>query len=461
MPDIETQETRQEPLPSYRASSYNFIYEIEPVSVLYNTFTGAMAILSGEEKNATLELLRNPDDGVLCKKYPRVWQNLLKYAFVVGREVNEMDFVKIRLLKSRFSARSLNLVLLPTRRCNFRCVYCFEDPLNTTMNREDCIEVTRFAEEQVKEIEPPRMTVNWYGGEPLLVPDVMGCLSAQLKEICAKVNIPYRAALITNGYLLTHHLASRLRDMGVGSIQITLDGPARIHNERRISKDAQPTFDRIKEAILIANEVFDSVDIRVHVDKDNINVVCELLEEDWLYGRNMTLHAAYLKDYSGSCIDWASANRAVDGAEVMRFETKFESTVAKKKGIAAESNWKALIDLIPVKGRYCGIDYMGCWVLGPKRLVYRCATALNVNDECGHIENGKFHPNSRFAALFLSSPADEQKCGQCILLPLCMGGCAIIRKRYADVGESGICDYWRAYLELMIKDIIAAKRRSE
>ena len=97
---------------------------------------------------------------------------------------------------------------------------------------------------------------------------------------------------------------------------------------------------------------------------------------------------------------------------------------------------------------------IGYWVIGPGSLVYKCLSCLNFGDECGHIKNGKFYPNQNFSNWFLNTPIDKEDCRSCKFLPLCMGGCPTIRKRYASALQSGICDYWISYLKNTLKKII-------
>lgn len=46
----------------------------------------------------------------------------------------------------------------------------------------------------------------------------------------------YSASIVTNGYLLTEKVAKQLKKLNIENVQITLDGPAYIHNKRRYLK---------------------------------------------------------------------------------------------------------------------------------------------------------------------------------------------------------------------------------
>ncbi|MCJ7633706.1 radical SAM protein [Candidatus Bathyarchaeota archaeon] len=444
----------------YKPSYYNFFYERDTISLLYNTYTHATAKLNFSDKNTVLTLLDNPNNIELRKNNPSIWHTMLGGGFVVDKSINEMEFIKFRILKHRFNVNQLTIVLLPTRACNFCCVYCFEDSNSASMNREDCNEAIQFIKSQIVEYRPSALGVLWYGGEPLLVPDTMEYLSKELICVCKELNTLYAAYLVSNGFMLTELLAHRLKDMKIRSVTITLDGPEEIHNQRRISKDGRPTFQRIKEAILIAKRTFENIAVRIHIDKENSDSIEDFLKEEWLQGENVFLRAGWLRDFSDSCVDWKLDQKGASPSDFHKMEGLFAQTIEARAGV--EIDYKGLIKSIPAKGSHCGADHLGTWIIGPGALVYKCASALDSNDECGYLNNGKFYPNQNFLNWFLNNPIDNEICRQCKLLPMCMGGCPILMKSYAAPPASGICDYWSCFLEERIKLIIQKIReRSE
>ena len=454
MARLSVQQKNKNTATEYKSSYYNYLYETDAISLLYNTYTGAMAKLFGEDKESVIALLKAPNNMGLQKRNPSIWQDLLNNGFVVDKNMNELDFIRLRLLKSRFDVHSLSFTLVPTRACNCRCVYCFEEPMNSSMGKDDCIETAKFIKSQIEEIKPLNLVTIWYGGEPLLATETMEFLSEALMRICEESGILYIAHLISNGYLLSESLVFKLKKMGIETIQITLDGPERIHNQRRVLKNGGPTFQRLKEAILISKRIFKNVVIRIHVDQVNKQSIYDLLKEEWLYGDNVRIEPGYLKDFSALCMDWRSNKKAISPRDFFMMEEHFDQLGVRKNSKEENHNYEALVNSIPVKGRYCGADYMGHWIIGPGALAYKCLSSLNINDECGYLKNGKFYPNQNFTYWFLNTPIDDKNCQCCKLLPLCMGGCPTIRKRYSSILKSGICGYWNFYLEETLKKII-------
>ncbi|MBI5805150.1 radical SAM protein [candidate division TA06 bacterium] len=437
----------------YKPSFYNYTFNIEKVTILYNTYTGAMAKLLDKDKEQVSAILKDPNANKKSDN-GELFETMVNNGYILDKRINELDLVKLRIMEGRFNAKSLAITVLPTMACNCKCTYCFEEPYASTMGKEDIDRIVEFVDEQIKTIKPPQLFVNWYGGEPLLGYAIVEELSLKLMELSKKHGIEYIAHIITNGYLLTRERAERLKELGVIHIQITLDGTEEIHNRRRMLKNGGPTFGKIKEAIIIAKDVFEKVTVRIHIDKETKESAYELLEQKWMMGDNVNVRAGHLKDFSTTCIDWRTDKKSLDGKDYIEVENHFSEVTGTAKYAEENFDYKSYIGLIPLRGRYCSADFMGSWILGPGGKVYRCASALGKNEDCGVISGGTFRPNHNISKWFIDSPIDNEICRNCKLLPLCMGGCPTVRKRYARPEESGICEYWDEFLKRAVSKVV-------
>lgn len=121
-----------------KASQYNFIFndiiENTDKTVLYNSRTGALAVLEPEYYKQFCELTNNG----LAINNDTYLKNLIECGYIVEDNMNEKAYVKVNLLKNRFESSNLMLTIAPTMACNFRCVYCFEKDQyhNKTMSQE-------------------------------------------------------------------------------------------------------------------------------------------------------------------------------------------------------------------------------------------------------------------------------------------------------------------------------------
>ena len=98
----------------------------------------------------------------------------------------------------------VGLTICPTMGCNFDCPYCFEDHGRGKMTPEVQDDVVALAERMIEAAGAKGLNVTWFGGEPLLAPDVIESLSKRLIALIEERGGTYTAGIITNGYLLTH-----------------------------------------------------------------------------------------------------------------------------------------------------------------------------------------------------------------------------------------------------------------
>lgn len=193
----------------------------------------------------------------------------------------------------------IQLFFVPNYSCNFACSYCYQDEYAPTKGAVDNEMVDAFFRYIQSEFAGRRKYITVFGGEPLLnSPKQKELISYLIKKSNeAKLDVSF----VTNGYTLVDYI-DILKKGRVREIQITLDGTATIHNNRRFLKDGSGTFDKIVQGIdaCIANQL--TVNLRMVVDKENINNLPELarfaIDKVWTtspyfktqIGRNYELH---------------------------------------------------------------------------------------------------------------------------------------------------------------------------
>jgi uncharacterized protein len=193
----------------------------------------------------------------------------------------------------------IQLFFVPNYSCNFACSYCYQDeyaPSKGILTHEI---IDSFFTYIQKEFAGKRKYITVFGGEPLMISRIQKENIQYLvnKAISAKTDLSF----VTNGYSLTEYI-DILKPGKIREIQITLDGTAVIHNNRRILKGGSETFDKIVASIdaCIANKF--TVNLRVVIDKENMDNLPELarfaIQKGWTsspyfktqIGRNYELH---------------------------------------------------------------------------------------------------------------------------------------------------------------------------
>lgn len=176
----------------YKASNYNFVYPYEEEGekdkgkkVLYNSRTNALALIEEEKYEFFKDFCDNGTE-ITDKEL----ENLLQYGgYIIQDKLDELEIIRVGLMKSRFDTRSLGLTIAPTSDCNFRCIYCYEK--KSIRNARMTIEIQDRIIEMVKEQAPTisNLHVTWYGGEPMMAMDIVERLTVGFQKVCEEYKI--------------------------------------------------------------------------------------------------------------------------------------------------------------------------------------------------------------------------------------------------------------------------------
>ncbi|MBD2342607.1 radical SAM protein [Anabaena subtropica] len=178
------------------------------------------------------------------------------------------------------SDKYLELIILPTEQCNFRCVYCYEDFSIGRMKSETISGIKALIEKRCPTLS--YLNLSWFGGEPLVAKDTVLDISEYAMSLAGNYShLHYSGSMTTNAYFLDINTASALANVGVTHYQISLDGPMEIHNKSRIRADGKNTFERIWSNLLAIRDSLlpVSVLLRLHFTADTFDLLDPLLED--------------------------------------------------------------------------------------------------------------------------------------------------------------------------------------
>jgi uncharacterized protein len=181
-------------------------------------------------------------------------------------------------LLSVLSHNLLDLHILPTEKCNFRCTYCYEDFQIGKMKTPVINGIKNLITKRIVDLKQVR--ISWFGGEPLAATDVVLDISHFVKDLASSYNCRSEFSITTNGYLLDSKRFKSLIAAGVSSFQISLDGPEEIHNQTRKRADGSGTFKEIWHNLIEIAKTDSQFDVllRVHVTPENHASIPQLLE---------------------------------------------------------------------------------------------------------------------------------------------------------------------------------------
>ncbi|HAC62703.1 MAG TPA: radical SAM protein [Cyanothece sp. UBA12306] len=233
-----------------------------------------------------------PIDGEIMTPSQVTIDLLKKRGYLTKMSVEEEQefFVKIATKIHYFQSRLMpNYVFMPTYSCNLRCPYCFQDHMRTdpafkhlltTMSLE-MVDIIFAAMPQIEaghgvhgDTNLPR-NITLFGGEPLLAEN-----KETIEYIINKALSLGKANLsaITNGTELEAY-EDLLAPDKIAQLQITLDGIASEHDQRRIYADGSGSFEKIAQNITRALDLGIQVAVRMNIDRGNINKLPDLANE--------------------------------------------------------------------------------------------------------------------------------------------------------------------------------------
>lgn len=210
----------------------------------------AWSTRSGKAVPVTTTVAADLEAGRVPDADPRTLAALEVAEMIVPATEVELDTITSRLRTGAGDESYREFTLVPTAACNMGCTYCGQ-----AHTRGDIGAHVRSSMQQriLAAIENPsvsKVSVRWFGGEPLLAYRHLLRMGAEHIEAVTESKVRYDARIVTNGALLTIDKARKLHSIaGIDLINITLDGPAEIHDASRITNSGRPTFDKITETI--------------------------------------------------------------------------------------------------------------------------------------------------------------------------------------------------------------------
>lgn len=168
-----------------------------------------------------------------------------------------------------FRPNYLNLIILPTEACNFRCTYCYETFENKKMPGPVVGGIKSLIKRRAQELD--ELEISWFGGEPLLAFDVVTEISQHALAVANEEGFTFHSGMTTNGYFLDRERFLKCLDSQINFFQISLDGQASEHNASRKLASGAGSFDQIWSNLLAMKQVQSDfvVQLRLHYTLEN------------------------------------------------------------------------------------------------------------------------------------------------------------------------------------------------
>lgn len=346
----------------------------------------------------------------------------------------------------------IQVFFVPWYSCNFNCSYCYQSGYQNHATPISKPVIDAFFENVLKQFKDRRFYITLFGGEPLQSgPHAQVMVEYFLSRATEhKISV----AIVTNGYTLKEFVPLLSRSL-VREVQVTLDGPREIHNARRpLRNSSQGTFDRIVEGVEAALAAGLKINLRVVVDREDIDFLPELArfakERGWTsnplfktqLGRNYELHHCSANPdnlFSRIALYDKLYNLAKAHPVILKFHKPAYSVsrYLQENGVLPDP----LFDACPGTKTEWALDNTGG--------IYSCTATVGKADE----QLGTFYPmvtldDERVAEWRERDITTIDKCKSCSLNLACGGGCASVAKNRTGSLDSPDCRPVRELLEL-------------
>lgn len=362
----------------------------------------------------------------------------------------------------------IDLVIMPTYNCNFRCDYCYErkrlekgnEWLGHSMSDEVLDAVFTQIDEYIRQGRHIR-NVFLYGGEPLLRTNkkqveyiINACHDREIKLIC-----------VTNGYDLDGYI-DILEPDWFDFLQITVDGPREVHDKRRYLAGGQGSYEKIMKNISLVLEKGLRVHLRTNINRSNLESVMELPKEFEKRGfLKYPNFYWYFKATIGCFED--DPNNAITDLEM--YETMKASGIDKKTALQHCMLYGQITRRVggalaketypPLRPAACGAE-SDMLVVDPDGKLYTCWDVVSMEEyTVGYtdLEAKRFRFDLNFPK-WRGRTADRlEDCEACPMMMVCGGGCAIESEHAYGTMNKGFCGTFKEAFEEVVPYICSKK----
>jgi len=348
----------------------------------------------------------------------------------------------------------IQIFFVPWYTCNFSCSYCFQDeytPEKSTCTREV---IDAFYSYVDTAFAGRKKYITLFGGEPLLAGGTARETVRYFFEKAAAQSLS--VAVVTNGYTLVEYM-DILKQAPIREVQVTIDGPAEIHDRRRMLKAGnEGTFDQIVAGVDAVLEAGMPVNLRMVIDAENINSLPAFarfaIDKGWTrsplfktqLGRNYELHHCQA-DSTKLFSRVSMYEKIYTLVEAHPYILEFHKPAYSISRFLLENGQlpDPLFDSCPGCKTEWAFDYTG--------KIYSCTATVGKSEE----ELGTFYPQVSLDVDAVEEWQDRDittiaGCRDCSISLACGGGCASVAKNNNGTVCSPDCRPVKELLEMGI-----------
>lgn len=223
-----------------KSSSYNYYVSDKNSVIVLNGLTEASFRIGKKNADTFKAIIETPDKFI--EDFKPFIEKMKGDGFIIDDEFDEEEIVRKKYDYIRHGEEYM-VMILSTYQCNLRCWYCTQEHGDSWMSDDTVKKIKKRLEKELRKESIYRLSISWFGGEPLLAYDRVVEISRWAKNLAEELGKGFGAVITTNGTLLNRQRVEELRDAGINYYQITIDGDRETHNNIKVlGKDS--AYDR-------------------------------------------------------------------------------------------------------------------------------------------------------------------------------------------------------------------------
>lgn len=385
----------------YKWSDFNVIRIESSETLVYNTFSKSLVLLSWDIRHRQIEDLRSDEV-----------QILYSCNIIVNIDLDEqVKYWEIHhlLRQIEYSTHAINRYnILTTTGCNARCFYCFEDGVDIkTMSSRTAEQVATYIYNNSLNTE--MVELRWFGGEPLVNYKAIDIICSNLQ----KMGQSFYSTISSNGTLIgLPHIYNSLKKWNFKKVRLSFDGLKEEHNRRKnypsIPDAYTVTLENIDKLIAIGIET----SIRLTFDENNLNDIFKVAEMLIKRYKDNKLVKVYSRCIFEKLTTIAANNNLAQVKKLVEFK-EFIDSLLFKNGLYDETKWQP----IGYQPSFCAANNPNAVVIDPMGRLTSCETITPNTQFWGDITNGVTDDNEKNR--WIEITPIKEKCKTCHFLPSC------------------------------------------
>ncbi len=373
---------------------------------------------------------------------------LRKNGIIITRESQDQDLIK-RVRKKISQPKPLvTLFLIVTDECNLCCKYCYEDLKRYGLHQNMSLEIMKRSVDKFLAICDEDAKIFFYGGEPLLFENRIRKIIKYIRENLGNWQVDIQ--ITTNATIYRSDLVDFLKKYKIG-IGISLDGPEKVNNKIRLSKNSSlNVYQRAVRLLKDSQDAGLDYSLLCTITEDNSDQIVDICKFflTCLNVRKINFNLKLKQPYQShkdqkrfwhrTAENIANAYFVMLGSEVMEGRT-LRYITGLTEGTYSISE--------------CDAGYGAQIVVNPAGLIGPCQGFLY--DTQFFIKTDDWENISQhllWKKFTNTTPINISQCRDCPFLGTCGGGCHYNRIKF-DSPNPNFCQYTRSLLYSIISHI--------